>query len=254
MNLAKRGLESSLYLWNLLRSDPADQVRVVIFGQGRTGSTLLESLLCSTGHFSENGELLNRNNYGGVAFPAKFIQGLAKWKRDRNFIFHLKIYHLTVDRKKPTEPEGFLDALTVQGWKVIYLRRENEIKHTLSNMIAVQRGEYFKYDDEKEDVQITIEDCDKFAEGLKGRRRHLKQELSALEGLDYCEVIYERDLEGPGTHQATVDRVLDYLSLERREAKTPLRKVNTWPMDVLITNYQEFADSMRKHGLQHFLD
>ena len=254
MNLAKRGLESFLYLLNLLRSTEKDQVRVVIFAQGRTGSTLLESLLCSTGHFSENGELLNKNRYGRAVFPEAFIEGLTKWKRRNGFIFHVKIYQLTNDRSTPMDPGEFLTNLASKGWKILYLRRENEIKHALSSRIVAQRGEYFKYDDEKEQVKITIEDCDKFAESLSVRRRYLEQEQSALNGLDFCEVIYERDLESVESHQATVDRVLDWLSLEKRDASTTLYKVNTWTMRELITNYQEFAESMTKHGLARFLD
>ena len=65
------------YLFNAIKTKSPDQVRVVIFAQGRTGSTLLESLLCSTGHFFKNGELLNNDTgKNEIIFPTQYIRGL----------------------------------------------------------------------------------------------------------------------------------------------------------------------------------
>ena len=120
------------YLFNAIKTKSPDQVRAVIFAQGRTGSTLLESLLCSTGHFFKNGELLNNDTgKNEIIFPTQYIRGLSKWESDSNFIFHVKIYQLTRDRKRPVDPTTFMETLCKEGFKVIYLRRNNFCKACL---------------------------------------------------------------------------------------------------------------------------
>jgi len=101
-----RRRELMAYLFNYISFAPPDSVRVVIFAQGRTGSTLLESLLCSSGHFKQHGELLEVSE-GKILFPIHYIRGLSRWKSNENFIFHVKVYQLTRDRKRPVDPAPF---------------------------------------------------------------------------------------------------------------------------------------------------
>ena len=123
------------YFYNSAKSTTPDKVRVLIFGQGRSGSTLLEDLICSTGYFRKNGELLNTNK-GEILHPVQFIRGLSKRKASENIIFHVKISQLTKDRKRPIDPAEFLNTLYNDGWKIIYLRRKNKVMHALSNVVA----------------------------------------------------------------------------------------------------------------------
>ena len=247
-----RSREALAYLFNYTKSKPSDSVRAVIFAQGRTGSSLLESLLCSSQHFRQNGELLSAA-HGEVLFPTHFIRGLSKWKSGSNFIFHVKIYQLTVDRNRPIDPASFMQSLYSEGWKVIYLRRQNKIKHALSNTLAEHRGAYHKYEDTKEDLKIFI-DCERFLERVNNRVRIEAVEKEALANIEYHEVVYEDDLERSAEHQGTVDRLLAYLSLEQREVTTDHRKVNTMSMEELISNYDEFRDCLNGHGWGHFLE
>ena len=147
-----------------MRSGP---VRLVIFGQGRTGSTLLESLLCSTGYFHPKGELLNTSK-GEILYPTQFIRGLSKRRSNENFIFHVKIYQLTRDRKRPIDPTSFLETPYREGWKVLYLRRKNKIRHALSNIVAKHRGSYPKNDDDKEKFKMLV-NCQNFVERVEAR-------------------------------------------------------------------------------------
>jgi hypothetical protein len=235
-----------------IKPKPSNQVRAVIFAQGRTGSTLLENLLCSTGHFRNNGELLNTDNgRNEIIFPAKYIRGLSKWERDSNFIFHVKIYQLTRDRKKPVDPTSFLRALNYDGFKIIALRRKNIVKHTLSNLVAQHRGNYEKIDDKKEKLRLVV-DCKEFSDAVKERIGFSKEEKSVLANFEYHEVVYEDDLENSNSHQKTIDKILDFLSLEKRKVTTKLRKVNTTPLEQLITNYDEFFNCIRKNGWEHY--
>lgn len=248
-----RGEEALGYFFDGVRKPAAEQIRVVIFAQGRTGSTVLENLLCSTGYFHENGELLNTEYRAEVLCPLHFIRGLANIHPQRHFIFHVKIYHLTEDRKHPVNPARFMRALYAEGWKIIYLKRENKIKHALSNLIAERRQSYFKFDDTTENFKLLI-NCEEFVAWVRTRFYFEAAEQQILSQFnDFEEIIYERDLENPAVHQRTVDRILVYLSLAPRKASTQNRKVNTLSLRELISNYDEFMDCIYQQNWQKYL-
>lgn len=251
--LMLRYQEATNYLANFILPVPSNQVRLMIFGQGRTGSTLLESLLCSTGYFREHGELLDPAQ-GEVLYPIQYIRGLSKRKARENLIFHVKIYQLARDRKSPVDPAVFLETLYKKdGWKVIYLQRKNKVMHALSNLIAKHRGNYHKLSDDKEEFKIVV-NCEKFVKRVNERFYFEKAEKKALANVEYHEVVYEEDLEKSDTHQNTVDRILTYLSLDNRKATTEYRKINTQSPKDLIVNYDEFVDCVVKQGWQEFLE
>lgn len=250
--LEYRHQEGMSYLVNFIKPLPPDQVRLLIFGQGRTGSTLLESLLCSTTYFRANGELLSTSK-GEILYPVQYIGGLSKRRADENFIFHAKTYQLSRDRKRPIDPTVFLSALFGDGWRIIYLRRRNKVRHALSNIVAEQRGKYHKTSDDKEKLNVLV-DCDSFVERVNERFRFENAEKEALENISYHAVVYEDDLEKPDAHQDTIDRILDYVALEHRVVATEYRKVNTRSLSDLILNYDEFTDCLLEQGWQGFLE
>lgn len=249
--LTYRGRELMAYASYYGRPQPDNQVRVVIFAQGRTGSTLLESLLASTGYFQLNGELLN-TDAGEALLPSQFVRGLSK-QVPENFIFHVKVYQLTRDRKHPVDPVDFLSTLHEEGWRVLYLRRENKVQHALSNLVAEARGQYHKQNDTAESLQLRI-DPENFIEAIQDRIRFEEHEREVLQNVDYHEVVYETDLLPAEAQQETANRILDFLGLERRPVATPHRKVNTTPITQLITNYGEIKTVLTQKGWAHYLE
>ena len=249
--LTYRGRELMAYASYYGRPQPDDQVRVVIFAQGRTGSTLLESLLASTGYFKLNGELLNTDS-GEALLPSQFVRGLSK-QIPENFNIHVKVYQWTRDRKHPVDPVDFLSTLHEEGWRVIYLRRENKVQHALSNIVAEARGQYHKQNDTAESLRLHI-DPDNFIEAIRDRIRFEEHERQVLQNVDYHEVVYETDLLPRDAQQNTANHILDFLELERRSVTTPHRKVNTTPITQLITNYDEIQARLAENNWAHFLD
>ncbi|WP_147303656.1 sulfotransferase [Rhodohalobacter sp. SW132] len=251
----RRGLylrrEWIAYYCKLFKQDSLEQHRVVIFGQGRTGSTLLEDLIFKTGHFQKHGELFHKSR-GQILFPLPFIRGLARRRPEENFIFHVKIYQLVNDRRRPEDTARFLKALYASGWKIIYLSRRNKVKHVLSNYVHNARGASHKFNDKKEEIELQI-DPEGFLTWVKERERFTEEEKKALQGLEYIEVVYEDDLEKQEMHQGTVDRILDELSLERKKVQTRHKKVNSQPLDCLIKNYDQFKKHLTDHGLAKYL-
>ena len=250
--LKYRTREILSYGFHALKSHATDATRVVIFGQGRTGSTLLENLLCSTGHFRERGELLNVSP-GEILFPTAFIRGLSLWRGNPNFIFHVKIYQLTEDRKRPVDPSTFMTTLQQEGWKIIYLKRKNKVKQALSNIMAEQRGGFFKFDKREEELVINI-DCERFVSLVQNRFRHEEAEKEVLEKLDYHTVVYEDDLENTESHQEATHRIFEYVGLEPKQVASRYKKINTRLPKDFIENYDELMACLAQHGWQSFLE
>ncbi|WP_431158271.1 hypothetical protein [Winogradskyella poriferorum] len=239
------------YLYSLKKGNNKAQRKVVIFAQGRTGSTVLEDLIHSTGHFKKRGEILGHHG-ATIKYPLRFIKGAANIEPNENFIFHLKIYHLTRDRKQEIDPVVFLNTLAEDGWQILYLRRENKLNHILSNLVAEKRG-YFKFDDKKEKITLNL-DPQNTIQAIKQRVNHENEELKALNGLDYLPITYEDHLEQSDHHQDTIDKILNYLELQPRVCKTSYKKVNRSTQRDIIENYEEIKALLSDAGYDEFLN
>ncbi|WP_296717308.1 hypothetical protein [Erythrobacter sp.] len=228
---------------------------VLIFAQGRSGSTVLESLLGSTGHVTARGELLG-DGHERTLFPRALLRGHARRTGGRSLLCHVKIYHLTRDRERAgsrtLDPQTFLRGLAEEGWRIIYLTRTDRVRHVLSGLVAEARNNYHKLDDRPVTTAVTVRRAT--LEAWIAQRRALEQEeRAALAGLDYHEVVYERDLEQAAAHQQTIDRVLDFLDLSHRSVSTPFRKVNARPLREIVANYDEFSKWLAEMGLESAL-
>lgn len=244
--------ELSAYQSYYFKSSSPEQIRLIIFAQGRTGSTLLEDLIGSTNCFSVNGELLSALNspFRRKPFsPMRYLIGLSR-KTHENFIFHVKITHLIDDLK--VDPNDFLKTLWLNGWKIIYLKRINKINIVLSNYIAENRGQYHKFNNQHENIQLSV-DCDAFCKKIRNRINYDRLDEDALRDIDHCNLIYEEDLEDEKNHQKTIDKVFDYLSLEHKRVLTKHKKINTYQLQELLVNYDEFLECIHNNGFDNFL-
>jgi hypothetical protein len=245
-----RAHELAVYLLLLLRRRPRT-TRVLLLAQGRTGSTVLEDLLGSTGHFVTRGEVLGYKA-SSIFFPAAFVKGLTRIRRNQNFFCHVKPYHLASAREGAAARRAaiatFLEAMVRDGFRIIHLKRNDKVRHYLSGQIALARGAYHKKDAAAETLKIVV-DRQQFEQGLERRRQWDRDVEAALQRVDHITLEYERDLEDSAAHQGTVDRVLDFLRLERRPATTSLRKINQRPLSDVVENYDELVQWMSELGM-----
>ena len=238
--MLQRAREAAAYAIAARR--PADeQVRALIFAQGRTGSTLLESLICASGRFAGYGELLGQSG-SQVYLPVRYVEGHARLRRHRHFVCHVKLYHLTRDRqmvgRDPVDPGAFLQATANRGYRILFLRRQNLLRHVLSNWMAEARGDYHKTDDRPETATVRIEK-ERLRTFLAEKERFAAEERRAVSTVPYHEIIYERDLENAAQHQSTIDGVMRFLGLPTAPVSTKLRKINARPLSEMVANYEE---------------
>lgn len=240
-----------IYFLHFKKYRKTNSKRVLIFAQGRTGSTLLEHLLCSTSYFKKGGEILGGKGTK-IGYPYQYVTGLANAESKNNFIFHLKIYHLTRDRQRKIEPAVFLNKLQKDGWKIIYLHRKNILNHVLSNRIAEERKAYHKYDNKEERIKLHLDPID-LKKAIETRKQFDRSELKALANIDFFKINYENDLQDQDNQQNTINNILDYLGLEKRQSHTGLKKINKSSQKDIIQNYKEIVSLLNEENLSEYI-
>lgn len=235
-----RAQEARAYLADLRGpSASAGKKNILIFGQGRSGSTLLEHLLISTGYFTGHHEALNTVTRE-VYWPSRFIRGLGRTKAGGNVIVHVKPEHLGQSRPKlgPVDPRLFLDTLVADGWMVIHLQRQDVLRQMVSKYVAKARGGFHKTDDKVENIRLSLSE-DEFIADYERRIGWLDAEKALFEGVPHHQILYEEHLEQPDRHQPTIDALLGTLGLSPRPVSTQLRKINaTSPAELLANGAQ----------------
>ena len=225
------------------------QKRVLIFGLGRTGSTLLEDLLQSTGYFNAHGELFRPSEPLQLQPLDYFIEKASTCKK--HFISHVKVYQMESVVQSELSKREFLEGLQQNGWQFIYLTRTNKLKHYLSSMRAEQSAIY--HTEERLPTFTTTVDCFQFKHGVQQLEKWEAEELELLENLPYLKIEYERHLENGLSHASTIKTILDYLELPHRPFQTKLKKVIRGELSAIVTNYDEFAEEMRAAGYGEYL-
>jgi LPS sulfotransferase NodH len=236
---------------------PAHTRRVLIFAQGRSGSTLLESLLASTGHFKVNDEpLMGTGKW--VRFPANYLIGLSRDPKrqgpEGHFVCHVKVDHLTKYRARvgslTIPPTDALRVLFADGWSIIALRRQDRVRQVVSSLYGRKRGNWHKHEDSRERPRLYI-DLDQMTERLHAIEERTRVEEEALAGVPHLDIVYERDLLSPARHASTIARVLDFVGLEPKgEVATSLRKIVTQPLSEVIVNYAEGRQRLHRLGYE----
>lgn len=241
-------------------SDPG--TRVLIFGQGRSGTTVLESLICSTGLFVPNDEPLIGLGRG-ARWPTAYVVGCSRDPVRQgpggNYICHVKPDHLERYRmesgRAPADIQAFVHALARDGWHLIHAHRRDIVRQVLSEIVGEargklhKRGQWHKRDDVREDLTVHVDRAD-FFQRIQYNQALRVREQEILKELPHLSVIYERDLLDPVAHEQTVDTVLNHVGLARtKPVSTDLRKINTRPLDEIVENYQEFAVWVEDLGL-----
>jgi LPS sulfotransferase NodH len=231
-----------------LRARPA--VRFVIFAQGRTGSTLLTSTLDTHPHVICHDEILGLPR----ALPHQFVANAARGSGAQAFGFHVKIYQLT-SWQRVRDVRGWLSTLQGRGWKIIYLRRENLLRHVVSNVFAEAAGTYHHRSGTttKRPDRITL-DVERLRRGIDFRRRNLAAERQALSGLDRLELVYERDLESAEVQAQTFARIQSFLGVEEVDLTPRLRKAVAKPLAQLVENYDDVRAVLSGTPDEAFLD
>ena len=245
--LVLRGHEMRAYMADHKRpSASVSKKNVLIYGQGRSGTTLLESLMVSTGHFTGYHEALNTVTRE-VFWPTKFMRGLGRQSATNNIIAHVKPEHLGQSRRRPVDARNFLEALIEDGWFIVHIQRHDLVRKIMSKYVAKARGDFHKTDDTAEDIRLNIPESE-FTAQYERRLSWLSAENALLNGLPHMRISYEEQLDRPERHQRTVDGICDQLGLACRPVSTRLKKIEASSPSDFLVNAEELRSAFVARG------
>jgi hypothetical protein len=248
-NLDARVDALAAYTLRCLRGGRMPEVRFVLFGQGRTGSELLRSLLNTHPRVRCEGEILARPRL----FPAAFVEGHARASDRPAYGFKAKVYQLSEDQH--LDPRAFVRRLTGDGWQVVYLYRRNLLRQALSNVVARHRRAYHrKAGQDGPGLPKVRVDCDALLRSMTNRRNFLAEEHRVLDGVPHVEVVYEDDLLPGERHQQAADRVFRHLGLEPVEIRTDHLRVTSDRLADFVDNHEEVAACVGRTDFAPFLE
>jgi LPS sulfotransferase NodH len=240
-------LEAKFALARAPQTPPAR--RFVLFGRGRSGSTLLLSLLSSHPQVRCAGEELR---YRTLAPAAHIRRVLAKGRAEVSGCKLLSYQMRSVHGMAPDT--GFLRDLAADGVDILYLKRENLLSHGLSNLYARARRAYHSTDARAGQGRKIHLDPAELIAWMEGSEALNAYEDAVLKGVDALPLTYERDLMTPEAQAATHARLLARFGLAHAPARTDLRKVTPRALPDLVDNSAEVLKALRGTRFARFIE
>lgn len=235
----------------LIKRPDLPKQRFIIFGNGRSGSTLLVNLLNSCDRIHCDGEILNRPP---LPLPNLFIKTQAARSPKPVYGFKLLDYHLK-DLQKIETPQKFLQTLHSQGWQFIYLIRQNKLHYALSILNALHRQGFHHREDEGNLVRKKLwVDIDRAMYWIRQGEENTQYYNRILQSIPHLKLTYEDNLSNAATHQDTADRVFDLLDLPRCEVESNLVKLMSAQAMQMVENKEDLVKALQKTKYARFLD
>ena len=232
-----------------LSGRPRPETKFLIFGRGRSGSTLLTKLLDSHDDIACYGEILRyRSIAPGLQLRLALDVAPARVAGCKMLSYQMRTIH-----GMPTNSR-FLHDLADQGVQIIYLKRTNLLRHAISNLYARKRGAYHSSDrkaDKAATVTILPEEIEAWMDGSAALNDY---EQAVLAGVPHTSLTYEGDLSNEEDQMRTYRRLLDQFGLPYTEPKIALRKVTPSDMTQIIENHATLIPALQNSKYGHFLD
>ncbi len=230
-------------LWYLLKSrfyKPPQNI-ILLYCSGRTGSTLLCESLGNCSYINYYAELLRKPliNY------KSFIYGWAL-KNNQNWLV-VKVKPMHLDRMGLSLNQ-FMSSFNNQNLYPIHLIREDHFLHSISGVIAKERGYYHKRkNDEVKFLKVKID------------KAYLEEKIFEKKGqlnLENAEVLtcvqkfrtlsYERDLYTSEKLNKTLANIFSDLEINCKPQASNLNKVIATDLSTEIENWDEIKDLKQK--------
>ncbi|MEZ4826292.1 MAG: hypothetical protein R3C61_08355 [Bacteroidia bacterium] len=245
--------ELGVYISYIFKPKARPKEKFVIFGTGRSGSTLLVSLLNSNSQVFCDNEIYHRK----VLFPQ--LSRKARTRLGNKEVYGFKCLTYQVGKilgYARDDQHLFLRKLTREGYKIIYLERENALRQGLSNLYARYRNQFHSNStvmtrDLPKQMQVDLKELLDWVEGVQ---RAAARENQMLEGIPHLKLFYERDLEDPASHPQTLKKLSEYLKVDFEMPDTELQKVTPQKLSDFVANHEEVESFIREKGYGHFLD
>lgn len=246
-----RGYLRLLVFWS---ANP--KTKFIIFTQSRCGSGLLATLIGNHPDMFLDGEIFNANRHFKVSSLRLYLasrSSLARLKNKGVYGFKLKLHHLTDHQGLSMEQaKAFVSSLHKAGWKIIYLRRNNYLRRSLSSLAAQKRGVRHVHGDENKLQKIHV-DSAKLLERIKVSEQRVAQDEMILEGIPYLLIEYEKELLDQSQHSLSCRKIFEYLHIPTVDVQTKLTRTSTNDLSKTIDNYEEIKKVLENTKYAHLL-
>lgn len=229
--------------------------KFLIYGQGRTGSTLLVNSLNSHPQIFCEREIFMDKNLPfdhQVANYKKMMSGKSSIFRRKVYGFKVKIYQLTIQENIKI-PKDFLSYAISSGWKILFLYRENLFEHVLSNLVAESLHQYHfsAKNDKKEYKRLRLlVDTTELIARMEERAELRQSEEQSLIDTPHFRVQYE---ELSSSTQRVCSDIFKYLGVSDHQSSTVIQKTNTKKYSDLISNFDTVVEALVENNYDQYL-
>jgi hypothetical protein len=233
---------------------PGAREKVVLFHGGRSGSTVLAGMLHAHPAIYWAGEVLSTHRLRRKYHPGFDYKS---YMNREQFASFRRIYGMEVlfgDLKNIDDTiDRFVPYLKQTGYTYfILLKRNNSLRRIVSLEVAKQTKVYHvRQDMTAQMIQVQLN-----TQTLLSRFEREKMEFDRLRNLlqqtDYLELTYEEDIESDPA--VAYGKVCAFLNVEPRDVKPLLKKINPYPLEEMIANYDEVASLLKGTQYAWMLD
>ena len=213
--------------------------RFIIFAQGRTGTWLLYHLLNLHPDIYCEKEILMYK----VQWPWCYLTGRSCKKTGKTYGCHIQIDQLL--NTQQVDPDLFLRRLVEAGWRVIYLKRQDIVRQSISGLIAAERQQWYSYQQKTVPDRRFVINPDELLQWLQRRAEHYALEADILRDIPHLVLTYETDLLDAANHQPTMDRIFDYLGLTSVPVKASTTRLGSDRLADTVANYAEIVERLQ---------
>lgn len=238
----------SLYATHALFKRHKHEKKFVIFGRGRSGSTLLVDLLNSSADIYCDGEILNRP----VISVRQHIINCSKRKPSRVYGFKLLSYQLRSVHKL-ARPESFLRQLSEEmGYQIIFITRKNLLRQTLSKHYAAFRNSWHENQMTGERPKMKV-DVQLLLKHLQEGHELGRYEERVVSNLPHLPLTYEDNLSDPEKQDQTIALFSDFMGLEKFKSQSRLKKIAGQHYSDFIENHAEMEKALSGGPFEKYL-
>jgi LPS sulfotransferase NodH len=215
--------------------------RFVVFGLGRSGSTLLVDLLNADPAIRCDGEIFQHWRY----FPERILRRKIRLLEADAYGFKLLAYQVTKVLGY-REPRRFLDWLQASGFRFVTIRRENLFRHALSQ-VAARKSRFHLEGPTSERIKVSVDPAE--IEAWMDRiRRNREEEQTMLAGREALHLVYEQDLIGEERQRQAVARIGAFIGRDIVFANSRFRRIVSDDLSDSFENADELRRYMTERG------
>lgn len=221
-----------------------------IFGQGRTGSTLLVRMLDSHQDIHCEDELLFHRRL----FPLLYVKGKLGACAEPVCGFHVKCYQIT-QQQGYKDARYFVERLQREGWKMVFLRRRDVVRHAISPILAKARNLWHTGVDTKArgDPPSVVLKPEQVVGAIRMREDYGKIEEAIVRDFDHFPIVYEDHLQTDAQREEISKSLCHYLGVEKCPLPASLQPTTGSSMSDLVSNFDEIKTAIARAGYGHFL-